>query len=137
MKISEIMTTNVECVEPETGIVDLAREMKSLDVGFLAVCENDRLIGTVTDRDIVLRGVGSGRDVNTCSARDVMSRGVYWCFEEDSVKDVSQRMREKEVRRMLILNKDKRLVGVVSLGDLSKVEEKESGRTLKDIAEAA
>jgi CBS domain-containing protein len=66
-----------------------------------------------------------------------MSRGIYWCFEEDSVKDVSQRMREKEVRRMLILNKDKRLVGVVSLGDLSKVEEKETGRTLKDIAEAA
>jgi len=137
MKISEIMTTNVECVDPETGIVDLARQMKTLDVGFLAVCENDRLIGTVTDRDIVLRGVGSGRDVNSSTARDVMSRGVYWCFEEDSVKDVSQRMREKEVRRMLILNKDKRLVGVVSLGDVSKVEEKESGKTLRDIAEAA
>jgi CBS domain-containing protein len=137
MKISEIMTTNVECVDPETGIVDLARQMKTLDVGFLAVCENDRLIGTITDRDIVLRGVGSGRDINTSTARDVMSRGVYWCFEEDSVKDVSQRMREKEVRRMLILNKDKRLVGVVSIGDVSKVEEKESGKTLRDIAEAA
>src|SRR5262245_18110407 len=137
MKIREIMTTNVECVDPETGIVDLARQMKTLDVGFLAVCENDRLIGTVTDRDIVLRGVGSGSDINISTARDVMSRGVYWCLEEDSVKDISQRMREKEVRRMLILNKHTRLVGVVSLGDLSKVEEKESGKSLKDIAEAA
>jgi CBS domain-containing protein len=137
MKVREIMTTNVECIAPQTSVVDLAQKMKSLDVGFLAICENDRLVGTVTDRDIVIRGIATGRDVNTCTASDIMSHDVYWCYEEDNVKDVAERMRDKEVRRMLLLNKEKRLVGVVSLGDISKVEEKESGKTLKDITEAA
>jgi CBS domain-containing protein len=137
MKVREIMTTNVECIAPQTSVIDLAQKMKSLDVGFLGVCENDRLVGTITDRDIVIRGIATGRDINTCTARDIMSHDVYWCFEEDNVKDVAQKMRDKEVRRMLLLNQEKRLVGVVSLGDISKVEEKESGKTLKDITEAA
>jgi CBS domain-containing protein len=137
MKIREIMTTNVECVSPDTGILDLANKMKSLDVGFIPICENDRLAGTVTDRDIVIRAVAAGRDISTTTARDIMTHDVFYCFEEENVKDVAARMREKEVRRMLILNASKRLVGVVSLGDISKVEEKESGKTLKDITEAA
>jgi CBS domain-containing protein len=137
MKVREIMTTNVECVEPGTTVIELAQKMKTLDVGFLAICENDRVIGTVTDRDIVLRAVASGRDLHMCIAREVITPEVYWSFEDDDVKDVAQKMREKDVRRMLILNKDKRLVGVVSLGDIAKVEEKESGKTLKDITEAA
>ena len=137
MKISEIMTTNVECVHPETGVKDLAQRMKTLDVGFLAVCENDRIVGTATDRDIVIRGIGGECDINTCTARDVMTHDVFWCYEDDNVKDVAKKMREKEVRRMLILNHDKRLVGVVSIGDIAKGEEKESGKTLKDITAAA
>lgn len=137
MKIREIMTTNVECVPPDTGIRDLANKMKTLDVGFIPVCENDRLAGTVTDRDIVIRGIAAGRDVNTLKAREIMTSDVFYCFEEDDVKHVAQQMREKEVRRMLILNSDKRLVGVVSLGDISKVEEKESGKALKGITDAA
>jgi CBS domain-containing protein len=137
MKIREIMTTNVECVAPDTGIPELANKMKTLDVGFIPVCENDRLAGTVTDRDIVIRAIAAGRDITGTKARDIMTHDVFYCFEEDNVKDVAAKMREKEVRRMLILNSDKRLVGVVSLGDISKVEEKESGKTLKDITEAA
>jgi CBS domain-containing protein len=137
MKIREIMTTNVECVGPDTSVIDLAQKMKTLDVGFLGVCENDRLIGTVTDRDLVIRAIASGRDLNMGTARDAMSHDVFWCVEDDDVKDIAAKMREKEVRRMLILNKDKRLVGVVSIGDIAKVEEKESGKTLKDITEAA
>jgi CBS domain-containing protein len=137
MKIREIMTTNVECVGPDTGVIDLAQTMKTLDVGFLGVCENDRLVGTVTDRDLVIRGIPGGRDLSKSTARDVMSHDVFWCFEDNDVKDVAAKMREKEVRRMLILNKEKRLVGVVSIGDIAKVEEKESGKTLKDITEAA
>lgn len=137
MKIREIMTTNVECVAPEMGLVEMAQKMKTLDVGFLAVCEKDRLMGTVTDRDIVIRGVAGGLDATANTARDVMTPEVHWCYEEDNVKDVAEKMRDKEVRRMLILNSEKRLVGVVSLGDISKVEEKESGKTLKDITEAA
>jgi CBS domain-containing protein len=137
MKVREIMTTNVECVSPETNAVKLSQKMKTLDVGFIAICENDRLVGTVTDRDIVVRGIASGRDLNTCTGRDIMTQDVFWCFEDDDVKDVAQKMSDKEVRRMLILNEEKSLVGVVSLGDISKVEEKQSGKTLKDITEAA
>jgi CBS domain-containing protein len=137
MKVREIMTTNVECVPPEASISELASRMKTLDVGFLAVCESDRLVGTVTDRDIVLRGIAGHHDLNTVKARDIMTPEVFWCYEDDDVKDVAKRMREKEVRRMLILSKDKRLTGVVSIGDISKVEERESGKTLKDITEAA
>jgi CBS domain-containing protein len=137
MKIREIMTTNVECVSPETSITDLAQKMKTLDVGFLGLCENDRLVGTVTDRDIVIRGIASERDIRNVTAREIMTHDVFWCYEDDDVKDVAEKMREKDVRRMLILNRDKRLVGVVSIGDIAKVEEGESGKTLRDISEAA
>src|SRR5947207_12841591 len=106
MKVSEIMTTNVECVSPDTGIIDLAVKMKTLDVGFIPVCENDRLAGTVTDRDIVVRGLAGGRGLSTIQARDLMTNQIHWCFEDDDVKDVAGKMRDKEVRRMLILNKD-------------------------------
>ena len=137
MKIREIMTTNVECVSPDTGLTDLANKMKTLDVGFMPVCENDRLVGTVTDRDIVVRGCAGGKDIATCKASDIMTKNVFWCREDQDVKDVAKQMRDNEVRRMLILNQGKRLVGVVSIGDISKVEEKETGKTLKDITEAA
>jgi len=137
MKVQEIMTTNVECVAPDAGLLELANKMKTLDVGFIPICENDRLAGTVTDRDIVIRGLAGGKDVKTVKARDIMTNDIFWCFEDQEVKEVANKMRDKEVRRMLILNREKRLVGVVSIGDISKVEEKESGTTLKDITEAA
>jgi CBS domain-containing protein len=137
MKVSEIMTTNVECISPDAGMAEIANRMKTLDVGFLAICENDRLVGPITDRDIVIRGIASGKNLDTLKARGIMSDDVFWCYEDDAVKDVAGKMREKNVRRMIILTRDKRLAGVVSIGDISKVEEKESGKTLKDITEAA
>ncbi len=137
MKVREIMTPNVECVGPETGVSELAGKMKSMDLGFIPICENDRLVGTVTDRDIVIRAIAEGKDINSCKAMDIMTKDVVYCFEDDNIKNVAQKMRDKEVRRILILNSEKRLTGVVSLGDLSKVEEKESGKTLRDISEAA
>jgi len=137
MKIREIMTSNVECLSPEASLKEVAREMKSLDVGFIPVCDGDRLVGTVTDRDIVIRAVAEGNDVNTCKARDVMTREVICVFDDDDVKDAAEKMRERDIRRILILDRSKRLVGVVSIGDISKVEEKVSGKTLHDIAEAA
>ena len=137
MNVREIMTSNVECLAPDASLKDIAQEMKSLDVGFIPVCENDRLVGTVTDRDIVIRAVAEGMDINTCKARNIMSREIIYAFDDDDVKTVAEKMREKDVRRILILDKEKRLVGVVSIGDISKVEEKVSGKTLRDIAEAA
>jgi CBS domain-containing protein len=137
MKVKEIMTTDVECVPPDAGIQELANKMKTLDVGFVPICEDDRLAGTVTDRDIVVRCLAGGKDPAACKASDIMTKDVFWCFEDQDVKDVAKRMREKNVRRMLIMNKDKKLVGVVSIGDIAKVEQNETGKTLKDIAEAA
>jgi len=137
MKVREIMTSNVECLGPEITLKEVAQEMKSLDVGFMPICENDRLVGTVTDRDIVIRAVADGLDMNICKARETMSRDIVYAFEDDDVKTVAEKMREKDVRRILILDRAKRLVGVVSIGDISKVEEKVSGKTLHDIAEAA
>jgi len=136
MDVREIMTTNVECIAPNLTIQEAARKMKSLDVGFLPICENDRLVGTVTDRDIVLRALADGKDCNT-TAQTIMTENVFFCLEDDSVEDCADHMKEHEVKRMLVLNRDKRLVGVVSIGDIAKSKEKAAGKALKDISEAA
>jgi len=136
MDVREIMTANVECISPDLTIQETAKKMKSLDVGFLPICEDDRLIGTVTDRDIVLNALADGKDCNT-AARTAMTEGVFFCFEDDSVEDCADHMKEHEVKRMLVLNRDKRLVGVVSIGDIAKSKEKAAGQALKDISEAA
>jgi len=85
------MSTDVKCLTPETGIKEVAIHMKTLDVGFIPICENDRLVGAITDRDIVLRAIAEGREISTCTARDIMTKDVFWCYEDDSVKDVAKR----------------------------------------------
>src|SRR5438067_4020625 len=107
MQAKELMTRTVECISPETQIQDAAQKMKSLDVGFLAVCENGRLAGALTDRDIVLRVIAAGKDVKDCMARDVMTNDVFWCYEDQTADEVANYMAEKEIRRVLILNGDK------------------------------
>jgi CBS domain-containing protein len=136
MKVQDIMTTNVECIAPDATIQEAAERMKSLDVGFLPVCEKDRLIGTVTDRDIIIRGIAENHG-NKTPARKIMTSDVYYCFDNDDLEKCAEHMKEKDVRRMLVLDKNKRLVGVVSLGDLSKAQEETAAETLKDITEAA
>jgi CBS domain-containing protein len=138
VKVKSIMTSKVECISPEMPVRQAAKIMKTFDIGFLPVLENDRLIGTITDRDIVLRGVCEGKDLETCEAREVMSPDAFWCYEEDSASEVADTMAEKETRRMLILNREKQLVGVVSIGDLAKArgEERKTGETIREIAEA-
>jgi CBS domain-containing protein len=137
MQAKELMTRAVQCISPEMQIQDAAQQMKSLHVGFLPVCENDRLVGAVTDRDIVLRVIAAGKDVKACKARDVMTNDVFWCYEDQTADEVADYMAEKEIRRVLILNREKRLVGVISIGDLAKGgEEQISGETIKDIAAA-
>jgi CBS domain-containing protein len=138
MKVREIMTTGVECVTPGTTLQEAAQRMKSLDTGFLAVCDNDRLIGAVTDRDITIRSVAEGLSLDT-PVEDIMTKDVFYCYDDYSVETAAEFMAKKEVKRLLILNRDKRLVGVVSIGDLSKVEGIQGvvGDTLKDISEAA
>ncbi len=138
MKIKEIMTTEVECVSPDTTLKELADKMKNMDVGFFPICENDRLIGAATDRDIVIRGVAEGLD-NESSVREVMSTEIYYAYEDENVEEVARKMQDRDVRRLLILNRDKRLAGVVSIGDLSQAKGKEKlvGETTRDITRAA
>jgi CBS domain-containing protein len=139
MKVQEIMSRGVISVDPETTILHAAEKMRDLDVGFLAICDNDRLVGTLTDRDIAIRSVAQGRDPRQAPVREIMSAQVFCGYEDDDIERVSEYMQEKEVRRLLILNADKRLVGIVSLGDLAKLagDQQLAGETLGHIADAA
>ena len=139
MQAKKIMTTDVECISPGTQIQEAAQKMKSLDVGFLPVCENDRLVGTVTDRDIVLRVIAEGKDVKNSKVREVMTSDVFWCYEDQTSDDIADFMASKEIRRVLILNRDKKLVGVISIGDLAQARgvQKKAGETIKAISQAS
>jgi CBS domain-containing protein len=139
MKVQEIMSRNVETVEPSTLTAKAAEKMRDLRIGFLVVLENDRLEGVLTDRDITIRSVAEGRDPRASRVGDIMTPTVFYCYEEDDVERVGEQMREQEVRRMVILDQEDKLVGVVSLGDIAKTigETDLAGETLGDIAEAA
>lgn len=119
MKVQDIMTRHVECVTPETSLRAAAQKMKELDVGPLPVCDNDRIAGVVTDRDIAIRGVAAGLDPETTTVREVMSSGAACCFEDDDIEEAEAIMQEKQIRRLMVLNRDNRLVGILSLGDLA------------------
>jgi CBS domain-containing protein len=118
MEISKIMHRDVKIISPDETLRDAAAAMKKLDVGVLPVGEHDRLVGMITDRDIAIRGIAEGKGPDT-KARDVMSQEVTYCFEDEAVEHVAENMAELQVRRLPVLNRDKRLVGIVSLGDLA------------------
>lgn len=118
MKIAEIMTRSVKTTTPDQSIREAARLMEKIDSGALLVHENDRLIGMITDRDIAIRGVAAGLDGNT-PVREVMSANVLYCFEDEDIQHVAENMSDLQVRRLPVLNRDKQLVGVVSLGNIS------------------
>jgi CBS domain-containing protein len=112
------MTREVRLARPDQTIREAASLMAQLDVGALPVEEDDRLVGMITDRDIAVRAVGQGRGPDT-PIRDVMSRDVKYCFEDQSVDEVTRNMADIRVRRLPVVNRDKRLVGILSLGDLA------------------
>lgn len=119
MQIRDVMSNKVELIDPTTTIHDAARMMRDDDIGILPIAENDKLVGVVTDRDIVVRTLAEGKDPTTTTVREAMSRRVLYCFDDQSVDEVADNMGEKQVRRLPVLNRNKRLVGIVSLGDLS------------------
>lgn len=136
MRIAEIMTREVDRVTPATSIVDAAGKMRADDVGALPVEENDRLVGMVTDRDIVVRVLGNGRDAASASVRDAMSGDVYYVFDDEAPDAVARNMSEMQVRRMPVVDRDKRLVGIVSLGDLAAhVDAGAAGKALEGVCE--
>ena len=134
--IREVMSSDVEVVNPNDTLRDAAEKMRSLNVGPLPVCDGERILGMITDRDIVVRAIALGRDPNTTQVADAMSSGIEFCFDDDHVDDVLRQMRVKQIRRMIVVNRDKKLVGIVALGDLSgEVSEQKVGETLEGISE--
>lgn len=119
MKVKDAMHKNVEWVQPTTTLAVLAKKMRDLDIGALPVGENDRLVGMVTDRDIAIRAVAEGKDVTKLTARDVMSKGIVFCRDSEELEDAARIMEEKKIRRLPVLDDKKRMVGMLSLGDIS------------------
>jgi CBS domain-containing protein len=137
MQVKDVMTRGAQCVSPDVTLQDAARTMKALDVGPLPVCDHDRLVGMVTDRDIVVRAVAEGRDPRTAKVREAMTEGIAYCYEDDDVSDAARLMRQQQIRRLAVLNRDKRLTGIVSLGDLA-VESgtrEVAGKTLERVSQ--
>jgi CBS domain-containing protein len=118
MKVREAMTRDVRLVKPDQPISEAARLMGELDIGALPVEENDRLVGMITDRDIAVRAVAIGRGPDT-AVREVMTREIKYCFEDQTIDEVTQNMGELRIRRLPVLTRDKRLIGILSLGDLA------------------
>lgn len=138
-KIKEVMTRTVQCVPPTTGLREVAKKMQELDVGSIPICENDRLVGMVTDRDIVLKTLGGSLDPKTARAKDVMTSPIVFCYEDQDVNEASRLMEVKRIRRLAVLSRDKRLVGIVSLGDLSLHGESDilAAETLRRISKSS
>jgi CBS domain-containing protein len=118
MKVRDCMTHNVRLVSPDDTVQAAATMMKEIDAGVLPVGEDDRLVGMITDRDIAIRAVADGRGPQT-PVREAMTREVRWVFEDEDLAEASDKMCEAKVRRLPVLSRDKRMVGIVSLGDLA------------------
>jgi CBS domain-containing protein len=128
MRVSDAMTREVRLCTPGQTIREVARIMAEIDAGSMPVGENDRLIGMVTDRDIAIRAVGAGKGPET-PVREVMSEHIHYCFDDEEIDDVAQNMGDIKVRRLPVVNRDKRLVGILSLGDVARSE---GGETVGD-----
>jgi len=118
MKVSDKMTRNVRLANPDDTLQQAARVMAECDAGALPVQEGDRLIGMITDRDIAVRGVAQGKGIDA-KIRDVMTEDVKYCFDDEDLDQVARNMGEQQVRRLPVVNRDKRLVGILSLGDVA------------------
>ena len=137
MKVKDIMTRDIDVVSPETTLRDAAERMNARDVGVLPVCDNDRLVGVITDRDITVRATADGLDPFATQVGEVMSKDdLITCSEEEDVEDATQKMRDKQVRRLPVLNKDRRLVGILALGDVAvdQADVRVSSETLKAVS---
>jgi CBS domain-containing protein len=119
MKVKSSMHKGVEWMSPDTPVKTLAKAMLEHDIGAIPIGENDRLIGMVTDRDITVRAVANGKDISALTARDVMTKGIVWCRDSDDMTHAANIMQSKQIRRLPVIDKDKRMVGIMSLGDLS------------------
>jgi CBS domain-containing protein len=129
-KIKDVMSRDVQVISPDATIAEAARSMRDGDFGMMPVGENDRMVGAISDRDIAVRAVAEGLDGKT-KVREVMSDGIHWVYEDESTERAAQVMAQHQIRRLPIVNRDKRLVGIVALGDVAVRE-----RKVKPAAEA-
>ncbi len=135
MQIKEVMTKGVEVVRPDETLQEAARKMKSIDVGPLPVCDGDRLIGMITDRDIIVRATAEGRDPKTTPVKDAMTPNVVTVYEDQDIDEAAALMKERQIRRLAVLDRNKKLVGILSLGDLAEeAGAKTSGRVLESVS---
>ena len=139
MRISDVMTREVESIGPDDTLQEAAQRMKDFGVGPLPVCENHSVVGMVTDRDITLRAVASGLDPATTAVRDVMSDEIVCCFEDQEAEVAARLMQSKQIRRVLVLDRDKKLVGIVTLADLAAdaLDNQRAGEILQEVSGAA
>lgn len=133
MKVHDAMTRDVRVANPQQTIREAAQAMLETDAGVLPVGENDKLVGMITDRDIAVRGVAKGKGPDA-KVRDVMTFDVKYCFDDQEVDDVTQNMGDIQVRRLPVVNREKRLVGILSLSDIARTGEHDTDEALEDIS---
>jgi CBS domain-containing protein len=133
------MTRGAECTRPDASLADAAQRMKTLDVGALPVCDSDHLVGMVTDRDITVRATAEACDPSSTRIREVMTPDVVHCFEDEAVDEAVRLMEDHQIRRLPVVNQNKRLVGIVSLGDIAvkSGDDQLSGAALEQVSEPA
>lgn len=134
--VSDIMTRGARVLSPSDSVVRAAQAMDELNVGVIPVCDGEKLVGMVTDRDITLRGVAQGLSCEDTPLSDIMSKEVQWCFEDQEVSEVMAQMGDAQIRRLPVVDREKRLVGMLSLGDIAvKTDDKNVASVLQDISE--
>jgi len=119
MKLKDILTTNPRVIGPNAIICEAARLMNDYDIGMLPVCDGNNLVGAITDRDLATRAVAQGCDPLKTRVRDVMTPGIVYCYEDQELDEVAEIMERKQIRRIVVLNRDKRLIGIASMGDFA------------------
>jgi len=139
MKISDVMTSEVEVIRPDATLEQAAEKMRSLDIGPLPVCDGERLVGMITDRDITIRATAAGKDPKTTRISDVMTSDIAYCFADQEIEEAALLMQEKQLRRLAVVDRNKRLVGIISLGDLTvrSGDRELSGDVLEEVSEPA
>jgi CBS domain-containing protein len=136
MKVRNAMHAGVAWVSPDTTVRELARLMREQDIGALPVGENDRLVGMVTDRDIVCRCLADGKDPKKATARDIMTKGIVYCRDNEDLGDATRIMESKQIRRLPVIDEKKRMVGMLSLGDISHAGSRQlSGEVLQAVSD--
>jgi CBS domain-containing protein len=135
MVVGEVMNKNIQTIGPDASIIEAASKMRDGDFGVMPVMDGQNLVGMLTDRDIAIRVVAEGKDLQQCTVEDVMTPEILTCNEDDDLEEIAQMMADKQVRRLPVLDMNKKLVGIVSVGDLAIMDQDQAGEALGGISE--